>query len=54
MKDTSIVKITAIIGLVILEAVNLFTSRIDGVILITISGIIAGIGGYEIGRRRGK
>jgi len=47
MKDSTIVKIVAICGLVILEVVNLFTAKIDGNLLLTIGAIIGGIAGYE-------
>jgi|GEM_PF-3886427 len=45
-----IVKITSIAGLVALEIANLLTAQYDGAILMTIAGIIGGIGGYEVGR----
>jgi hypothetical protein len=56
MYDKTIITVTAIAGLVVLEAINLLTARIDGAILVTISSIIAGIAGYEfkgwqLGRR---
>ena len=43
-----LVKIVAIIGLVILECVNLMTAKVDGNILLTIGAIIGGIAGYEL------
>jgi len=49
MEDSTIVKIVAITGLVILEIVNLFTAKLDGNILLTIGAIIGGIAGYQIG-----
>ena len=42
------VKIVAIIGLVVLECVNLMTANYDGSILLTIGAIIGGIAGYEL------
>jgi hypothetical protein len=47
MHDETVISIAAIAGLVVLEAINLLTSRIDGAILVTISSIIAGMAGYE-------
>ena len=43
-----LVKIVAIIGLVVLECVNLMTGGPDGNILLTIGAIIGGIAGYEL------
>ena len=51
MRESTIVKIVAIIGLVALEIANLFTLRVDGNVLMTISAIIGGIAGYEFGRK---
>ena len=48
MHDSTIVKIVAIIALVVLEVVNMFTMQLDGNILLTIGAIIGGIAGYEI------
>ena len=50
MKDSTIVKIVAICGLVTLEIVNLLTAKIDGNLLLTIGAIIGGIAGYEFKR----
>jgi hypothetical protein len=47
MEDTTIIKITAIISLVILETVNMFTMKIDGNLLLTIGALIGGLAGYE-------
>jgi len=52
MRSDTLVKITSIAGLVALEIANLLTAQYDGVILMTIAGIIGGIGGYEIGKYR--
>ena len=43
-----LVKIVAIIGLVVLECVNLMTLGLDGNILLTIGAIIGGIAGFEL------
>jgi hypothetical protein len=51
MKDATIIKITAIISLTILEIANLLTLKIDGGVLLAIGSIIGGIAGYEIGRK---
>lgn len=51
MKESSIIKITAILALTTLEALNLLLLKVDGNILMTISALIGGIAGYEIGRR---
>ena len=48
MKDSTIVKLAAIGGLVTLEIVNLLTAKLDGNLLLTIGAIIGGIAGYEI------
>jgi hypothetical protein len=48
MDDSAKIKVTAIVGLVALEIVNLLTAKIDGNILLTIGAIIGGIAGYEI------
>jgi len=53
MDDSTIVKITAIISLVVLEAINLLTTRMDGNIMLTFGAIIGGVAGYEIGRSVG-
>jgi hypothetical protein len=47
MEGETVISVTAIVCLTVLEAINLLTSRIDGAILVTISSIIAGIAGYE-------
>lgn len=51
MKESSIIKITAILALTVLEALNLCLLKVDGSILMTISAIIGGIAGYEIGKK---
>jgi len=48
MRDETIVKLTAIIALTIIEIVNLLTYKIDGNVLLTIGAIIGGIAGYEL------
>jgi hypothetical protein len=52
VRDETIVKITAIVALVILEVVNLFTMKVDGSVLLTIGSIIGGLAGYEIGKSK--
>ena len=53
MRDETIVKIVAICALVALEIVNLLTTKYDGAVIGSISAVIGGIAGYEIGKRRG-
>lgn len=48
MKDSTLIKLAAIIGLVVLEIANLLTAKIDGNVLLTIGAIIGGIAGYQI------
>lgn len=52
MDDSTIVKIVAIIALMVLETVNLVTVHIDGSILVAVTSAIAGIAGYEFGKRK--
>jgi membrane protein YqaA with SNARE-associated domain len=52
MQDSTIVKIVAIVSLVLLEIVNMFTLKLDGNLMLTIGGIIGGIAGYQIGLRK--
>jgi positive regulator of sigma E activity len=47
MEDTTIIKLTAIISLLVLEIVNMFTMKIDGNMLLSIGAIIGGLAGYE-------
>jgi len=51
MRDETIVKITAIIAITILEVVNLFTVKWDSHLLFAIGSLIGGIAGYELGKR---
>jgi len=50
MKDKTLITIIAIISIVILEAIALLQG-IDGQIFATVISIIAGLGGYTIGRK---
>ena len=50
MKDKTLITIIAIISIVILEAIALLQG-IDGQIFATVISIIAGLGGYKIGRK---
>ena len=52
MRDSTIVKIVAIVGLVVIEIVNLLTMGYDGGLLFAIGSIIGGIAGYEVGKSR--
>lgn len=51
MESGDIVKVVAIVGLVAIEIVNLFTTQYDGALMGTIGGIIGGIAGYQFGRK---
>ena len=51
LKDTAIVKVTSIVCLCVICCVALFKG-IDSGLTATISAIIGGIAGYEVGRRR--
>jgi len=52
MKDSTLIKITAIVSLTVLEIINMLTMKIDGNVLLTIGAIIGGIAGYSIKKRR--
>jgi len=51
MKDSTIIKITAIVSLTIIT-ITAILHGIDSVLIGTVSGIIGGIAGYEVGKRR--
>lgn len=51
MKESTIVKLTAIACLTMLEIANIICMHVDGNVLLTIGAIIGGIAGYEFGRR---
>jgi len=53
MKDQTLVKIVAIGALVLLEIINLMTAQYDGAVIGSISAVIGGIAGYEIGKKKG-
>jgi len=50
--DNTLVKITAIVCLTALGISYFYLIRQDGTVLLTLSSIIGGIVGYEIGKRR--
>jgi len=50
MADKTLITIIAIISIVILEAIALIQG-IDGQIFATVIGVIAGLGGYTIGKK---
>jgi len=52
MKESTIVKVFAILSLTILESINLIFYKVDGNILMTIAAIVGGLAGYEVGRSR--
>jgi len=49
MKDTTIIKITAIVCLTLI-CITALLHGIDSVLVGTVSGIIGGVAGYSIGR----
>jgi len=51
MKDSTIVKLTAIVCLTIICSIALLKG-IDSVLVGTVASIIGGVAGYEFGRRR--
>lgn len=53
MKEQTLIKLFAIGALVFLEIVNLMTAQYDGAVIGSISAVIGGIAGYEVGKRRG-
>ena len=53
MKDSTIVKLVAIISLTTI-AITALLHGIDSVLIGTVSSIIGGIAGYEIGRLKKK
>ena len=52
VRDDALVKISAIAGLTVLGVSYFYFVRQDGTVLLTLSSIIGGIVGYEIGKRR--
>jgi len=50
MNDKTLITIIAIISIVILEAIALIMG-IDGQIFATVISVIAGLGGYTVGRK---
>lgn len=54
MRDTTLIKLVAIIALTTLEVVNMLTSNVDGSILTAIAAIIGGIAGYEMRKHMGE
>ncbi len=50
MNDTTILGVTAIAGLTVLESVNLYVRGPDGAIFGTVVAAIAGLGGFILGR----
>lgn len=52
MKEKTVIKLWAITLIAVLEAVNLVMTNIDGTVFSMVVGSIAGLAGYEMGRRR--
>jgi len=53
VKDATLIKITAIVCLTVICSLALIQG-IDSVLVGTVSAIIGGIAGYEIGRKAGE
>lgn len=53
VSDETVIKVTAIISLAVICSLAL-TKGIDSALTGTISAIIGGIAGYEVGRKRKK
>jgi hypothetical protein len=54
MKDSTLLKVTAIVAVTVIEVVNLFTAKIDSVLTSTIVAVIAGLAGYSFGKTKKK
>jgi len=52
MKDNTYIKIAAIVAIATIEVVNLLTAKIDSTITSLVVATIAGLAGYEVGKRR--
>jgi len=52
MRDTTILKIVAVLCLTALGITYFVTIRQDGTVLLTLSSIIGGVVGYQLGRRK--
>jgi len=51
LKDSTIIKIIAILSIVVLEIANMLTLKLDGNVLLTMGAIIGGLAGYEYGKK---
>ena len=51
MDDSTYIKIAAIIAIAAIECVNLLTAKIDSAITSLVVAAIAGLAGYQIGKR---
>ena len=54
MKDSTLIKIIAIVSLTVLEITNMLTMKVDGNVLLTIGAIIGGVAGYQFAKKRRK
>ena len=52
MRDGTLVKIVAIVCITALEIANFLTMKIDSTVTGLVFTLIAGLAGYEIGKRR--
>jgi hypothetical protein len=54
LKDSTLLKVTAIVALTVIEVVNLFTAKIDSVLTSAVVAVIAGLAGYSFGKVKEK
>ena len=52
LRDTTLIKITAILSVTALGIVYFITVRQDGTVLLSLCSIIGGLAGYWLGRKR--
>ena len=52
MKDSTVITVVAMISITALEAIALGIKNIDGAILSSIVGVLAGMAGYHINNMR--
>jgi hypothetical protein len=52
MDDRTLVKVAAIIAIAAIEVTNLLTAKIDSTLTSIIVAAIAGLAGYQVGKRK--
>jgi len=52
MDDKTLVKVAAIIAIAAIEVTNLLTAKIDSTITSLVVAAIAGLAGYQVGKRK--